>query len=96
MKPRYHKGEQVRMHRFELVLWVLALLLAAPAGAQTYPSRPISIIVSTTPGTGIDTLARAIGQKLIERWNIGVAAGNRPGAAGNIASGFVARGSPCR
>ena len=94
METRYHNGEQLRILRFELVLWTFALLLAVPAGAQTYPMRPISVIVSTTPGTGIDTLARAISQKLIERWNIGVAVENRPGAAGNIASEFVARASP--
>jgi len=94
MKTRYRNGEQLRILRFELVLWTFALLLALPAGAQTYPTRPISVIVSTTPGTGIDTLARAISQKLIERWNIGVAVENRPGAAGNIASEFVARASP--
>lgn len=94
MQTRSRPLEQVRGHRFEWVLWAITLLLAGPVGAQTYPLRPISIIVSTTPGTGIDTLARAIGQKLIERWNIGVAVENRPGAAGNVASEVVARASP--
>ena len=73
---------------------VAAFFFTAPAVAQAYPSRPITIIVSTTPGTGIDTLARAIGQKLIERWNIGVAVENRPGASGNIAADFVSRAAP--
>ena len=76
------------------MLAVAAFFFTAPAGAQAYPSRPIAIIVSTTPGTGIDTLARAIGQKLIERWNIGVAVENRPGASGNIAADFVSRAAP--
>ena len=69
-------------------------LFLSPALAQTYPARPIAIIVATTPGTGIDTLARAIGQKLVERWAIGVAVENRPGASGNIAADFVARAAP--
>ena len=71
----------------------LAALAAVPARAQ-YPSRPISIIVATTPGTGIDTLARSIGQKLIERWGAGVAVENRPGASGNLAADYVARATP--
>lgn len=45
-----------------------ALLAAQALHAQTYPSRPINILVTTTPGTGIDLLARTIGQKLMERW----------------------------
>ena len=50
--------------------------------------------LSRQSGPGIDTLARAIGQKLIGRWNVGVAVENLPGASGNIASDFVARASP--
>ena len=71
-----------------------ALLAAQALHAQTYPSRPISILVTTTPGTGIDLLARTIGQKLIERWGAGVAVENRPGASGNIARDAVARAAP--
>ncbi len=71
----------------------LAALAATTARAQ-YPSRPISVIVATTPGTGIDILARSIGQKLIERWGVGVAVENRPGASGNLAADYVARSAP--
>lgn len=73
-----------------LALAALACALAAPSAAQ-YPSRPITIIVTTTPGTGIDTLARAVSQKLVERWGVGVAAENRFGASGNIGAELVAR-----
>ena len=79
--------------RRELALAALACTLAAPAAAQ-YPSRPITIIVTTTPGTGIDTLARAVSQKLIERWGAGVAVENRFGASGNIGAELVARAAP--
>lgn len=75
-------------------LAALFFLSAAGVNAQNYPARPISVIVSTTPGTGIDTLARAIGQKLIERWNIGVGVENRPGASGSVAADAVARAAP--
>jgi len=73
---------------------VLAAVFSAPCGAQAYPSRPIELIVTTTPGTGVDTLARAIGQKLVERWSIGVAVQNRPGAGSIIAAEFVSRAAP--
>lgn len=80
---------------FKLGLALAACALAAPAAAQQqYPSRPITIIVTTTPGTGIDTLARAVSQKLIERWNVGVAVENRFGASGNIGAELVARAAP--
>jgi len=77
--------------------YFVSVFLAACAGttaAQSYPSRPITIIVTTTPGTGIDVLARTVSQKLIERWNSGVAVENRFGASGNIGAEFVARAAP--
>jgi tripartite-type tricarboxylate transporter receptor subunit TctC len=75
-------------------LAALCFAVASEAGAQAWPARPITIVVTTTPGTGIDTLARAVSQKLIERWNAGVAVENRFGASGNIGADFVARATP--
>ena len=75
----------------------LAFALLASAGAafgQAYPARNINIIVTTTPGTGIDLLARTVSQKLIERWSVGVAVENRFGASGNIGAEAVARAAP--
>src|SRR2546421_639195 len=72
-------------------------LLTLPAWAQTpakYPSKPIQIIVPFTPGTGMDILARTLGQKLSERWGQAVVVDNRPGASGNIGSDLVARAAP--
>jgi tripartite-type tricarboxylate transporter receptor subunit TctC len=81
--------------RFKLALAALACAFALPAFAQQpYPSRSITIIVTTSPGTGIDTLARAVTQKLVERWRTGVAVENRVGASGNIGADFVARSAP--
>jgi tripartite-type tricarboxylate transporter receptor subunit TctC len=79
------------------VLATLALLAMGAiqtAVAQTYPARTINIIVTTTPGTGIDLLARTVSQKLIERWSVGVAVENRFGASGNIGAEAVARAAP--
>ena len=63
----------------------------ASAFAQPYPSRAIRIVVPFPPGGTSDILSRSIGQKLTEEWGQPVITDNRPGAAGNIASDFVAK-----
>ena len=81
------------MKLIQCTLLALAVL-AGPglASAQeAYPRRPIRIIVPFTPGTGIDILARTLGQKLGERWNTAVVVENRPGASGNIGTDAVAK-----
>ena len=59
-----------------------------------YPDKPIKLIVPFTPGTGIDILARTIGQKIGDDWKIGVVVDNRPGASGNIGTEAVAKSPP--
>jgi len=66
-----------------------------PVHAQdAYPNRPIKLIVPFTPGTGIDILARTLGQKMGEDWKIGVVVDNRAGASGNIGTEAVAKAAP--
>jgi tripartite-type tricarboxylate transporter receptor subunit TctC len=77
-----------------LAALVIGALAPGFAAAQAYPSRPIHFIVPYTPGTGIDILARAIGQKLSERLKVGVVVENKPGASGNIGTEFVAKAAP--
>ena len=63
-----------------------------PAFAQgSYPDRPVRIIVPFTPGGGNDVFARAVGQKLGERWNQPVIVENKPGAGGNVGAEFVSK-----
>src|SRR5258705_480915 len=68
-------------------------MLAAPrfAGAQTYPSRPVRIIVGFAAGGGNDIVARLIGQWLSERLGQSFIIENRPGAATNIATEAVGK-----
>jgi tripartite-type tricarboxylate transporter receptor subunit TctC len=66
-----------------------ALLAPLPLLAQ-YPARAITLVVPFSPGTGIDILARACGQKLSERWGVAAPVENRPGASGNIGAELVA------
>ncbi len=74
---------------------LLALACACiPVHAQTFPARPVRIVVPFPPGGTSDILARTIGQKLAEEWGQPVLTDNRPGAAGNIASENVAKSKP--
>ena len=79
----------VKSLRLAFALALAALPLCA--GAQTFPSRPVTLVVPFTTGTGIDILARAIGPKLSERWKQPVVVENKPGASGNIGTDFVAK-----
>jgi tripartite-type tricarboxylate transporter receptor subunit TctC len=72
----------------------LCALVTLAAHAQTFPSRPVRIVVPFPPGGTSDILARSIGQKLSEEWGQPVLTDNRPGAAGNIASENVAKSKP--
>jgi tripartite-type tricarboxylate transporter receptor subunit TctC len=78
--------------RRRALLGAAALPLAAPAYAQdTFPSRPLRLIVGFTPGGATDISARAIAPKLGEALGQPVIVENRPGAGSNIASEVVAR-----
>ena len=66
-------------------------MIGTAAAQETYPAKTIKIIVPFTPGTGIDILARTLGQKLGDDWKTTVVIENRPGASGNIGTEAVAR-----
>src|SRR4051812_20159666 len=68
--------------------------LAAPAGAQTYPTKPVRIIVPYAPGGNTDFTARAVAEKLSDAFKRQVVVDNRPGAATNIGSELVAKAAP--
>jgi tripartite-type tricarboxylate transporter receptor subunit TctC len=74
-----------------------ALVLMGALQAQTpapYPTQPIKIIVPFTPGTGMDTIARAVAPRLSERLGQPVVVQNQAGASGNIGSDAVAKSAP--
>lgn len=75
---------------------MFALLSAATgaAHAQGYPSKPVRLIVPSTPGGSVDTLSRTIAPKLSEKWGQQVVVDNRPGAGGTIAAELVAKSPP--
>lgn len=61
------------------------------AWAQDYPAKPIHIVVPLPPGGSNDVLARVLGQKMSESFGQPVIVDNKPGAAGNIATAFMAK-----
>jgi tripartite-type tricarboxylate transporter receptor subunit TctC len=77
------------------LLWVTVLCASAfGAWAQTYPTKPIRIVVGFPPGGGNDLIARLVGAKMQEAWGQSVVIDNKPGANSIIASDFVAKSAP--
>lgn len=76
------------------VLAAVLCALAAPAPAQTWPEKPVRIIVGFAPGGFTDVLARLIGQKLQGKLGQPVIVENKPGAAGTLAADQVAKAKP--
>src|SRR5205085_2883893 len=76
------------------LLAALAILLAVDAAAQSYPSRPVKIVVPATPGGAIDLIARTLGDKLTGSLGQPVVVENKPGAANNLGTDYVAKSPP--
>ena len=82
------------MKRVLPALFVGAAFAFGTASAQTYPAKPVRIMVGYVPGGGVDTTARMVGQALNDLWGTPVIIENRPGAAGNIATEYTAKAPP--
>jgi tripartite-type tricarboxylate transporter receptor subunit TctC len=78
--------------------WLAALLLAAcagaPAWAQDYPTRPVTIVVPYAPGGVADGISRIIALRLSDQLGQQVLVDNKPGGGGNIGTDFVANSKP--
>lgn len=81
------------LKRRSCLLAALAVL-AAPAGAQTFPDRPIKLIVPFGAGSAVDTIARAVAAQAAEQLGQAIQVDNRTGANGIIAAEAVARSAP--
>jgi len=68
--------------------------LGCSALAQTFPTKPVRIIVAFPPGGGVDIVARVMGPKLTEIWGQPIVVENRPGASGVIGTEVAARSAP--
>ena len=84
------------MRRLSSLIALLAFVLAsaAPAAAQTWPSRPLTMVLPFPAGSGIDVTARLVGDQLSTRLGQPVVIENKPGANGVLAATHVARSAP--
>ena len=75
-----------------MMVWLMALCVAAgTAGAQDWPTRPVKLIVPYPAGGGVDVMARALAQRLQDKWQQPITIDNRPGANTLIGTEAVAR-----
>jgi tripartite-type tricarboxylate transporter receptor subunit TctC len=73
----------------------VALVLPSPsAGAETYPSRPVTIVVPAAAGGGLDRVVRLLADKLRAKWDQPIVVENRGGAGGVIGTEYVSKAKP--
>lgn len=84
------------MKKFWGLLAVLLLVAFGTSGvfAQTYPSKPVRMVLTMPPGPSLDIITRLIANKLTEAWKQPVVVENRPGAGGNIGAAAVVKSEP--
>ncbi|HEX9433123.1 MAG TPA: tripartite tricarboxylate transporter substrate binding protein [Burkholderiales bacterium] len=82
------------MKRCSFALLAVLAALSLHAGAQSYPTKPVHVIISFTPGSSTDIVGRIVIQKLTETWGQPVVPENRAGAGGSIGSAAVAKAAP--
>ncbi len=80
--------------RSRCIASLCALLLAGGAHSQTFPDRPVNMIVAFPAGGATDQMARLLAQRMSEQWGQNVVVINRAGAGGNIGAESVARAAP--
>jgi len=77
-----------------LAFGCVSTAVAAADAAVDFPSKPLRFIVPFTPGTGMDNIARLVGEKLFESWKQPVIVENKTGLAGHLGAEQVARAAP--
>jgi len=77
-----------------IVALVVALTTSSATAGDSFPLRPVRLVVPFTAGSASDILARSISQRLSMRWGQPVVVDNRPGAGGTIGSALVAKARP--
>ena len=76
------------------ITFFICAVSLSPAWAQSYPDRPVKLVVPWAPGGIADIMGRLLGQKLSVLWGQPVVIENRPGASSNIGTALVAKSAP--
>src|SRR3954453_9078143 len=89
----------MKQHPRRQFLYLAAGVAALPlvpriAGAQTDPTRPVTLVVPVAAGGGVDTMARMLAEKLQEKLKHTVVVENRPGAGSMVGANYVAKSNP--
>ncbi len=79
------------MQRREFTIALIATTLAAHAGAQTWPDKPVRWVLSQPPGSGPDNVARILGERLGKTWGQAIVIDNKPGGQNTIGALAAAR-----
>jgi tripartite-type tricarboxylate transporter receptor subunit TctC len=79
---------------FKVLIFAATLVSSAFVSADQFPSRPVRILIGSSPGGGLDTTARAISDKLSMALGQSVVVDNRPGAAGSLAGRMLTSSTP--
>ncbi len=84
----------LRWTKVMLGLSVVGLMFAQAVSAQTWPTKPITLVVTYPPGGGADAMARLVAPKMAEALGQNIIVENRPGASGQIGAAMVAKAAP--
>jgi tripartite-type tricarboxylate transporter receptor subunit TctC len=87
----------MRIWRIGVIMWAWLALLAAPGAAsaqESFPNRPVRIVVPYSPGSVTDVFARIIAQNMAAQWSGSIIVESKSGANGSIAAEEVARSAP--
>ena len=82
------------MNRPKVLLFAALAACTMHATAQSYPTKPVQVILAFTPGSAVDIVGRIVTAKLSEMWGQPVVSDNRSGAGGSIGSAAVAKSDP--
>ena len=93
-KREVMNGKWFRASCFAFRVLVAALVGVPAVAQQTYPSKPIRIVVPFPPGGGVDLLARIVGGKLTDAWGQPTVVDHRPGASATLGPDLVAKAPP--
>src|SRR5215467_726981 len=77
-----------------LALWAAAVLVSGAAHAQTYPSRPITVIMPFAGGSASDVVSRVLFNKMAAILGQPIVVENKPGAGGNLGTALAAKAAP--